>query len=764
MVRKIFKKALKPLCIFLSLVLVFGLYVWMITIINAKSLKLDGNYDTDWKAPAKDISAGQGYVLSCENDKAALYVDYETGSFYLKNKEDGFIWYSIPQNPEADIISKGVTKTETQSELIVEYISVEDENSNSSTRVANSRVGCIQNGSISVANITDGVRVTYDFEQLELRIPVEYVLNGDTLEASIITDELEDGTKNLLISLKLLPYFGAAGNADNGYLFIPDGSGAIAEFNNGVISTSSYKKAVYGQDRAYYENNETAKNENILIPVFGTVYDEGSALMGVITSGDGGASIAAQTGNSKNFYNTVYSEMMYRIYSVGQSLYVSKKTNDISTVTHTPFGVDKFTVKYFMLSGEKASYSGMAEKYREYLIEEKGLKQSPTAPSLAVDIYGALATKANTFGITHEKMRILTSFEDAKSIIEKLENSGVNNFSVRYIGWNNNGVFNSEITDNAKPLSILGGKSGFLNLSDYLTKKGYKFFPVADTVTYQKSGNGISKRSDSAKSTNGDVALQKVYSIVTFEESSVYEPWLLIKPSLLTEVSQKFLNKYSTLGIESLSFSDIGEYIYSDFSKSDGIYKAKSVEYVEDMLRNADKSVKNLAVTGGNAYTLPYSDMVFSLPMSSSGYDIFAYDVPFVQLILHGYVSYTTPYVRQNFDMNYTLLKSIETGSDLLFSCVSDDSYPLSETRLSHLFSSESSLWMDKAAEYYKEYNSVAAKVWDSVIKKHECIEKDLFKTEYENGLSVYINYSADDITVDGITVSAGSYTVKEAE
>lgn len=754
------KKLIKTLCVFLSFVILFAVLVSVVFKINKKSLIVEGNYNTNWQVSNNDSRIGQGYALSSENEKLSLYVDYETGKFYLLDKANGTKWYSTPQNTDQDKISKGVLLNETKSELVFDYISVLDENRKSVVQKASSKFDCLQNGAVAVKDIKNGVRVTYDFKQLEIRIPVEYVLKNNYLETSVVVDEIEDGTKNLLVSLKFLPYFGAAGANDNGYLFIPDGSGAISIFNNGVIPVKSYNKPIYGKDRAYYTNNEMAKSENIIIPVFGKVYDNGSALMGTVTSGEGGASISALAGSKKNYYNTVYPEMMYRIYSVGTALYESNKEKDISTVTHTPFGVDKFSVRYYSLSNDMANYAGMAQTYREYLIEEKNMKQNAKRPALSLDIYGATATKSNAFGVIYNKMRVLTDFSQAEKIINQLSEGGIDNFAVRYFGWNNNGVFNSKMTSKSSPLKDLGGKNGFIILSDYLFSKGYEFYPVVDTVTYSKNGNGLSLRNDSAKSTNGDIAEQNEFSIVTFEKSKL-NSWALVKPSKFNEIAEKFLNDYKKLNINSLSISELGEYLYSDFSKSGGIYKAKSVEYVENLLSNTRKSVDNIAVTGGNAYTFSFVDRIYSLPIGSSNYDIFSYDVPFVQMVLHGYVSYTTPYIRQSFDTDFLFLKSLETGSDLLFSCVSDESYPLRDTRLSHLMSSESSLWSDMAVKYYNEYKTVADKVWDSKIAAHQYIENDLFKTQYENGISVYVNYSSSDKTVNNLTVPAKWYVVE---
>lgn len=755
------KKGIRSICIVLFCVLMFGGFIGIVAYVNANATQIESTYNSDWVAPDKDARAGQGYILTGENTKTELYVDYESGKFYLKDKENDFSWYSVPKYPENDTLSKGVKLNETKSELILEYMAVEDVNHNASLQRANSYTECQNIGGVSVTEINNGVRVVYDFKELEIRIPVEYTLNENGLEAKVLVDEIEDGTKMLLVSVAVLPYFGAAGSEDNGYLFVPDGSGAISKFNNGIIANSSYEKMVYGEDCVYSED-AASKEENILMPVFGTVYDEGSALMGVVTEGDGGASIAMETGNAKNYYNRIYTKLNYRIYSTSLGLFTADESKAISTVTNTDFGTDNYTVRYYALSGDDADYVGMAQTYRNYLESEKKLAQNPKQPVLALDVYGAVSTKTNTFGVVHDQLQTLTTFDEAKQIIEELQAQGVKKVAVRYLGWTNNGVFNKKITKDATPLSILGGEKEFLELSKHLKNAEHEFYPSVDIVTYEQSGNGVKVRRDSAKATNGDVAKQKQYSIVTYEEKKDSNEWMLLKPSLLNETFEQFYADYKSLDINAISISEIGEYLYSDFSKSEGYYRAKSAEYVKDMLGNAGETLKDIAVEGGNAYALPYVSRVFALPVASSGYRYFAYDVPFVQIVLHGYTSYTTPYVRQSADMKTMLLKSIETGSDLLFSCVSDESYPLSETRLSSLFSSEKSLWTDTAVQYFKEYEVVASAVYDKIIVEHECIEKDIFKVVYDNGICIYVNYSAEAKSVEGINVPAESYIMKE--
>lgn len=704
-----------------------------------------------------------GYQLVADNERLSLYVDGANGYFHVCDKSTGVQWHSIPEDYEEDTIDKGITKTDVRSQLIVEYIAVDDVNTQTTTQKTNSQVMCVAKDAVEVGMIENGVRVVFSFADLGVTIPVEYTLHEDYLEASIDVAGIDEGEINYLVSIQLLPYMGAANQQQSGYLFIPDGCGAVAGFNRNIIPYADYRKMVYGDDMAIVPDTEPTKEETIRMPVFGTVIDGKGAMMGVITEGGGAAALIARTGSTKVNYNTVSSQCVYRIYDTGKSLYAThgNGTTDMATVTDTPFGLDRYTVRYYYLSGENASYVGMAETYRNYLINEKGLESNPQQPALALNVYGALEVEENFLGIKYNRKQPLTTFDETAEILGDLKAAGVENLSVQYIGWINNGVFNRKYPVSADPLSVLGGKTAFDDLVAYLNAEEIEYYPSVDFIDYAASGGGLSTWGKAAKAPNGDNARQYEYSLATREHNRRIAPWLLLSPASLAGNAEKFLKDYSRTGLSSIGLAEIGQTLYSDFAAGNGVFRSKSVELFESFLSGIE--IADISVDGGNAYTLPFVDRVYETPVSSSHYDIFSYDVPFYQMVLHGHISYTTPSVVQSVDWNTMLLKSIEYGSDLLFTCVGTGSYSLAETRMADLYSSEYSLWKEEAVNYYQQYCRINALIWDQEIVGHASVGDECFKTEYANGVSVYVNYSQKDQVIDGISVAAQSYALKEA-
>ena len=107
-----------------------------------------------------------------------------------------------------------------------------------------------------------------------LSIPVSVTIDGDQLKVRVHTDEIneriedaEDLKNYRLITMNLVQAFGAGRTDEEGYIFVPDGSGAVINFNNGKTSTTVYNSKVYGNDLAVSKHT-LKKHGNRYISLF----------------------------------------------------------------------------------------------------------------------------------------------------------------------------------------------------------------------------------------------------------------------------------------------------------------------------------------------------------------------------------------------------------------------------------------------------------------------------------------------------------------
>lgn len=369
---------------------------------------------------------------------------------------------------------------------------------------------------------------------------------------------------------------------------------------------------------------------------------------------------------------------------------------------------------------------------------------------------------ASVFGDLEEDNGDKTRFADID-----IDNKGF----INLLDENRGRVF--QYTDSGMLITIFGSKGdqvGCLTTpvaiesvnEDILVDKDINLYFDNDILYYKKSGNGVSARRDAAKAPSGDTAKIYDYSMVTFLQNTKVEPSYLLSLRELEKCVNKYVRKISKIDLECISFSTLGNTLYSDFKARSGIYRAKSVLILQNQLKELSQKYK-VALSNSNAYAIPFADQIFDAPMASSGYDIFAYDVPFYQMVVNGYSSYTTSAIIQSVDYDAMILKAIETGSDLLFDCVYTDSADLTDTALSGSYSSQYESWKEKAIKSYKEIEDINIKLNGSNIKGHSRIASDVYCTVYENGIKIIVNYNGDEITVDGITVKGKNYAVVEA-
>ncbi len=708
----------------------------------------------DTTEPTTDAEAGEeiAYELVAQNDKLALYADKADGYFYVENLSTGKKWYSVPADVDEDPYTIGLDSTNLRSHLIVEYISREREIWADYAQSTNSYTDCVDHGGATVTAIANGIRVDYHFPILDLTIPVTYVLKDTYLEASILIDEIKDDGEYAIISIQLLPVFGAGSWRDTGYLLIPDGSGALVHFNNQRKLPQNYRAPIYGTDKQVIAETKNTTTEPIRLPVFGSVVGD-DALMGIVDKAVASGELTVVTGHSTSGYNAASTIFGYRLLTSQYNMYNRRRVNQMMDLQH---GSDAYAVRYYPLAGEDADYIGMAKAYRNYLIAEKGFAKKDTAPSMHIDLIGAYETQASFLGIIpYTKKIALTTYEQAQAIVSDLQSAGIAKLSAQYTGWTNNGITNVKIPKAASPLSVLGGKKGFASLTEALNTAGVNLSTTVDLVTFIKGGNGVSATKNGIRTVFGKTIKQPQYILSNHITKLDSAKTMFLSTTKLADVAARYLKSLKAAELVSVDLGNIADYCYSNYFEDDIVHRTVATQQVEAVLKSYQDAGIKVTVQAANAYALPYVDLVTDVPTHSSGYDIFDEDVPFYQAVLHGYVPYTTKSVTQTPHPEVTYLTAVEGGSQLKYNAMYADCGDLFETEYNYLYGSTWSLWKDTAAKQYAAYQPLLEKVHDQEITGHAQVAKNVFVTEYQNGVKVAVNYNDTEVVVEGQTVPA---------
>ena len=262
----------------------------------------------------------------------------------------------------------------------------------------------------------------------------------------IKTDEIEEADTDsekgkVLTKLLFAPYMGAQSAVDqngaptNGYMLVPDGSGAIINYNNGKGNYASYQQKVYGMDYTAVPLIAPKVMEQAFLPVMATVQGNDGLVM-VATEGNANVFVNAQvSGQNKQAFNNCY--FMFETRSTDE--YYMSGSDSTKIMVFEKYGIKtpQFGVEFMPVENSGGvTPADCAAVYRNYLEEAQGVteKVGANSSSLYIDTYGSVLKKESIIGIPVVVKKKLTTFGQAKKITDELLNAGADNIVLNYNG------------------------------------------------------------------------------------------------------------------------------------------------------------------------------------------------------------------------------------------------------------------------------------------------------------------------------------------
>lgn len=593
------------------------------------------------------------------------------------------------------------------------------------------------------------------------KMALEYTLDSKGVSVTLPASGIRfNQSLYTLESISVLPYMGCGAYSkqtpNDGYVFFPDGSGTIFEFDelSAEASNLSVGGTVYGADYAYQTLTGGTHQETIRYPVFGVAEDckatktsgmtsttidkDSRGFLAIIEDGDSLASITAASGGATHKYYNV--EMKF--YPRPKDTYILSDTASVGstnewTVISSRKYTGNYTIRYIMLSDEKwkdiktdyydASWLGMAEAYRDYLIDKNVL--TPLSEDdvnedipLYIESFGAMKTTEKIMSVPVEVMTPMTTFDDIETMYETLKDHGVDNVNFRLTGFANGGMY-SKVPYKLKWESKVGGNSGFEDLIDYANDVNENsdghlgIYPDFDFSYIKNTGlfDGLSKKKHAVKTIDNRYSNKRYYSATKQTYISFFE--LAISPAYFdhfyTKLTEKYL-KYSQTGDGTdlgISISSLGTDLNSDFDEKEPYNREDTKDFAISAFEYFDDNYGSVMTDGANAYAWKYVDYILNMPLTSSRYLQSSAAVPFMGTVLHGFIQYAGAPINMEGNTNYALLKAIENGASI---------YVTLSYRNTDIL---------KEDEYYNKYYSIMYNIWvgevndDGVFEEGELIE-----------------------------------------
>jgi hypothetical protein len=684
-----------------------------------------------------------GFKLVADNRNFSLFVKEEIASIRILDKKSGYVWGCLETDYPDNLNESWAAFA--NSIVSIEYL---DDNANLK------RMGAgYEEAECKFIYETNGFKCKVNFQTLDISLVarVELTLNGVTFSVDEAT--IKENGSYYIANLYFAPFLGSSvEDTIPGYMFIPDGCGALMRFGKSASYLSGYSARVYGFDYAIdnilevnnleaTRPNDFLKNAEIVsVPVYGIVHGvKQNAFLGLIERGAEYALITATPAGFTTDYNWASVGFIYhQLYQ----LPTQRNGSGVQVVQEKRNVVNPKLSIYF-LSGESADYVGMARLYSKILTDSDMLHEKMESVPAGIALDFLMSDIQEGFFVP--SVKTITSINYIEQSLRCLAESGISDLHLTLKGWQPkglNGYKKNKIFHKTnfgkfellKSLKAVLGENGRLSL--YIEPFRAKEPQIQEYI---------------------DAAISLSQSPITLsrEDKSVYlwKTWFIKYPlalKLLAEQCEVLVNNElsNTVAV------DGGNLLYGEYLESGFTSRSEALNNIRKTFA-ALSSKQNMSVFNPNDYLFVYTTEYRNMPMSSSQYLYETDTVPFLQIVLSGRIALYAPYANDSFYSETNILKCIEYNCYPSFLLSGIKNYDMRKTASSELSSTFFDDWKEKVVKIYNQINSVLSNVQGKQIINHEIPKTGLAVVTYEDGRMIIVNYQQTEAEWKGVTIPA---------
>ena len=493
------------------------------------------------------------------------------------------------------------------------------------------------------------------------------------------------------------------------------------------------------------------------MPVIATVSGN-SGMVAIATDGDANVYAKAQvSGQNKQAYNNCYFEFETR--SQDAFFMSGDNSNKITVFEKGGIKTERFGIRYYPIDKDDGvNYADCAEVYRNYLISSKGLTKKTEADSndLYLDFFGGVMKQTSIVGIPFMLKTEITGFSQAQEIVDKFKDNGVSDMVVNYNDWTNASIKN-KISTKVKPSGTLGGSGDF---NSFISAENVDVFPSMNNIQMDSGSWGYMAFTNTAIRVSNAYSRQSSYSPAFGVPVKGVAPALLA-PNSYVKVFEQMIESYKDKDLDKIGFGEYSTKLVSDFSSKNSSSRNDTLNTVVNGYKSASESVGSILCDGANAYVLPYASQITNVPVYSSGFNLTDYDIPFYQMVIHGYVPYSTKPINASSNTGETFMLALASGSGMHYDMVYEDAAELKDTDYDELYYSNYEGWLDMAAKQSNLASQILSGVSDMTISNYEISgDGNVITTTYSkdgSNVVVEVNMSAGTASVDGQVYDLGN-------
>lgn len=688
-----------------------------------------------------------GFEKKIETSGLEVWFREEADSFRIVDKRSGYIWGALAEDkPEGlnqmwSAFANGLCS--------FEYF----DTNGTSQRASAGTYGVTSKYKWDESSVTCTMNVKKEKLSLSFTMTVE----DDSVHFAVDDSTIVEKGEAKLKSVYFMPFLGSVReNAIDGYVFVPDGPGALIRFQKSMTYNAGFNQKVYGLDmgidsleeandlNASRTNDYLVDAPQVTMPVYGIVHGAyQNAVFAVLEQGEEFASIQATPAGIITDFTWATARFDYR------QLYIHPTSKDGVGIQRPQDERNEVNAEmtFYFLTGQEADYSGMAVKYRELLKEQGVLAQERVDAALPMRLHVLGADVKKQFLL--QGKQVFTTWEETRGILEDLKSKGITNVSLNFEGWQKGGINGSSYGTTVFDGSV-GTQSQAQVVRDMLTEQSGRLYLTLNPVTANEDQIWLS--GDAAKTLSRSYA-----KFVRPNAQVMYNERYVIKPKLASET---LLEAYNELDGFSLLLDQWGYRLYSEHTRESEVSRTEALELITQT--QAAISQRSAAVSNPNQYLWANTAEYFDIPVVSGQYLYETDTVPFLQIVLKGCMDYYAPFINQGFYSTNSILKMAEYGMYPSFIVADCENANLMDTPQQDLFTVKYDDWKNEIQTIYHRLASVLEAVEGQQIVQHRMIAEGVARVTYSNGARLYVNYNSSEF-VGEATVPAQDFVLVTA-
>ena len=707
-----------------------------------------------------------GFESMLENDQLELFFEKDSFSLLLKDKATGYMFSS---RPEFQGYSETREDNTANRNLMNSGLWIE------SIRTNNVSSSAIRTESIyTIADVSYVNNGAQDLDAIDLTLPYLIApasydedavsvttepVNAQSFLAQVsvqtygfefaVTIELsaqgfsvkfnpssltESNELYRILGLQFFPYFGSAReDIYPGYMVIPDGVGALVRTNQRYDKT--YQSDYYGSDLGYLRTSIA----ELSLPIFGMIHRVGQfGFYHEIVEGSEHATLLANFWGRNTRYHRITNR--YNIRRIYRN--IINRAGDGRDVLPEEKIDQAYHGYYHVLTGQDAGYVGMAKAYQLRLKDREALRSlepEKTPIQLAYLLYEQEPTFFGTSRLT------MTTPLNASTISNELSSLGVDEQVVVLKGWSSDGLSYRQPYQFQHP-NLNGLKQLIAN-----TKSN-------EDAIYLEQDYLVSSELSQRVELNRDVArnyskLKMSYPLNRLDNQAIDEYYLY--PQRAANKLNADLSAIQNLDMTGLSFPTLGRTLYSYYD-DERVSRSDTLTIVEGMAAQLSAT----AMHRPSAYMFRYLNHYLDMPITNSQLDLFTDLVPLIPLVLKGYIPTFTPYLNFNALGKERLLQMIDFGVNPSYLLTEKPSSDLRYTYSNRFFTTAYGDFKTDIEDVYQYVSSALDVTQGASVIERQVLATGVTKIDYENGVSIIVNYRSEAFNLDGLIIDGLDYEV----